>query len=73
MDPWDRPYLYVQTVNGPKVLSLGKDGAPGGCGADADHERFIDEPGRNVPTRSQRGEERSWVFKLDVPPRQACR
>ena len=38
MDPWGRPYLYQQPgAHGDfDLLSLGKDGRPGGTGEDAD-------------------------------------
>lgn len=37
-DPWDRDYLYEVAAEGadPKVYSLGRDGARGGSGEDAD-------------------------------------
>jgi general secretion pathway protein G len=37
-DPWGRPYLYTQpgTHGEVDVYSLGRDGAPGGTGVDAD-------------------------------------
>jgi general secretion pathway protein G len=39
MDPWGRPYRYTSPVRGRddyEVISLGRDGAPGGGGEDAD-------------------------------------
>jgi general secretion pathway protein G len=39
MDPWGRPYVYQAPVAGPEgfaLRTLGKDGAPGGTGDDAD-------------------------------------
>jgi general secretion pathway protein G len=39
LDPWGRPYLYRSPGQGGAdydLLSYGKDGAPGGSGADAD-------------------------------------
>jgi general secretion pathway protein G len=35
-DPWGKPYLYSLDRDGPTVMSLGRDGAPGGTGFDAD-------------------------------------
>jgi general secretion pathway protein G len=36
-DPWGRRYEYELTSDGtPRVFSLGRDGRPGGTGADAD-------------------------------------
>lgn len=37
-DPWKKPYVYSPPTDGtgPKVMTLGKDGKPGGSGADAD-------------------------------------
>lgn len=38
-DPWGRPYLYESPVDGAddfEVLTLGRDGAPGGTGEDTD-------------------------------------
>ncbi len=37
-DPWDRPYLYKQPGEHSELdlMSLGKDGQPGGTGEDAD-------------------------------------
>lgn len=37
-DPWKKPYLYAPPADGtgPKVMTYGKDGKPGGSGADAD-------------------------------------
>jgi general secretion pathway protein G len=36
-DPWGRPYLYrIDAVGEPEILSLGKNGKPGGEGEDHD-------------------------------------
>ncbi len=37
-DPWDRPYVYRRSAgsSGFELLSLGRDGKPGGEGVDAD-------------------------------------
>jgi general secretion pathway protein G len=37
-DPWKQPYIYTAPTDGgePTVSSLGKDGKPGGTGANAD-------------------------------------
>jgi general secretion pathway protein G len=37
-DPWDHPYIYKQRGEHDEydLLSLGKDGQPGGTGEDAD-------------------------------------
>ena len=37
-DPWGRPYKYVSPAEGAgfEILSLGRDGRPGGVGEDAD-------------------------------------
>ena len=37
-DPWDRPYLYKQPGEHSEmdIVSLGRDGQPGGTGEDAD-------------------------------------
>ncbi len=39
-DPWGRPYRYEadEAQKSARVLTLGRDGAPGGEGADADRE-----------------------------------
>lgn len=36
LDPWKNEFVYEQTSDGFKIVSLGKDGAPGGEGFDAD-------------------------------------
>ena len=40
-DPWGQPYVYTAPVDGgePTVSTLGKDGKPGGSGANADISR----------------------------------
>ena len=40
-DPWGKPYIYTAPADGgePTVSSLGKDGKPGGSGANADISR----------------------------------
>ncbi len=35
-DPWGNPYVYKVEGGKPLIISYGKDGAPGGEGADAD-------------------------------------
>ena len=37
-DPWDRPYVYRRSTTGGgfELMSLGRDGKPGGEGVDAD-------------------------------------
>jgi len=35
-DPWGRPYSFTIGPNGPRIATLGRDGAPGGAGPDAD-------------------------------------
>jgi general secretion pathway protein G len=35
-DPWDRAYVYKSTAGAFQLLSLGRDGKPGGEGVDAD-------------------------------------
>lgn len=35
-DPWGRPYAYTANGGGFEIISLGKDGAAGGEGVDAD-------------------------------------
>jgi general secretion pathway protein G len=35
-DPWGREYLYRLDGNQPRIMSLGRDGTPGGEGFDAD-------------------------------------
>lgn len=37
-DPWGRPYAYDAAPGGFKIRSLGRDGATGGTGEDADLE-----------------------------------
>lgn len=37
-DPWGRPYAYEAAPGGFKIHSLGRDGAAGGTGEDADLE-----------------------------------
>ena len=53
LDPWHRPYQYSKTENGFSLLSLGRDGKPGGVGLDADF--YLDEKGGPLiePTLSQ--------------------
>lgn len=40
LDPWDRPYIYVspgqRNPNSYDLMTLGRDGKPGGTGMDAD-------------------------------------
>lgn len=36
LDPWGNPYSYAATGGGFTLMSLGKDGKPGGEGLDAD-------------------------------------
>jgi general secretion pathway protein G len=36
IDPWDRPYVYLNEGGKPVVISYGRDGQPGGDGEDAD-------------------------------------
>lgn len=36
LDPWGKAYLYTLDRDGPTVVSLGRDGVPGGTGVDAD-------------------------------------
>lgn len=36
LDPWDHPYLYASEGRSFEIISLGRDGAPGGEGYDAD-------------------------------------
>jgi hypothetical protein len=51
-DGWDHPYQYRKTENGFSLMSLGRDGKPGGAGLDADIDsgvQFI----RFQPTLSQ--------------------
>ncbi len=43
LDPWHRPYVYHKTKDGFSLLSLGRDGKPGGIGLDADF--YLDEQG----------------------------
>ena len=43
VDRWRRPYYYHSTEKGFQLLSLGRDGKPGGLGLDAD----IDSEGEN--------------------------
>lgn len=35
-DPWGRAYAYRLAAGAPEVWSFGRDGTPGGTGADAD-------------------------------------
>lgn len=49
LDPWQRPYVYVDPTPDhprPRVLSLGADGKPGGEGesADIDSDEVLREP-----------------------------
>ncbi len=49
LDPWKRPYLYVEPTREhprPRVVSLGSDGKPGGEGdcADVDSDELLQEP-----------------------------
>ena len=47
-DPWGHPYHYNKTATGYSLLSLGRDGKPGGVGLDSDidseQERIRLEP-----------------------------
>lgn len=43
-DPWNRPYQYRLEPNAFVVTSLGRDGAPGGAGEDADVSRTVPFP-----------------------------
>ncbi len=52
LDAWDHPYQYTKTANGFKLLSLGRDGKPGGEGLDADIDSE-QNPIRLQPTLSQ--------------------
>ncbi len=36
VDPWDNPYIYIQSDSGYELYSLGADGAEGGEGINAD-------------------------------------
>jgi hypothetical protein len=49
LDPWKRPYLYLEPTQEhprPRVVSLGADGKPGGEGdsADVDSDQLLEEP-----------------------------
>jgi len=46
VDRWDHPYQYSATEDGFTLLSLGRDGQPGGEGDDADvyHDRPLELP-----------------------------
>lgn len=51
LDPWGRPYVYRAPVRGAEsysITSLGRDGAVGGSGEDADHTAS-DAPAAAVP------------------------
>jgi len=53
VDPWKHPYQYGKTADGYRLLSLGRDGKPGGVGLDADIDS---EQGDDIliePTLSQ--------------------
>jgi general secretion pathway protein G len=43
LDPWGRPYLYGLVSGKPCAVCLGRDGVPGGTGADADLMSISDE------------------------------
>lgn len=52
VDAWGHPYQYTKTENGYSLISLGRDGKPGGVGLDAD----IDSEQEHIrlePTLSQ--------------------
>jgi hypothetical protein len=53
LDGWKRPFLY--TVNGTNfmLLSLGKDGKPGGTGLDCDLTNWDSKPVESKPTLEQ--------------------
>jgi general secretion pathway protein G len=36
LDPWDRPYIYLNEGGKPVIISYGRDGSPGGDGEDQD-------------------------------------
>ena len=48
IDAWGHPYQYTKTENGYSLISLGRDGKPGGVGLDADidsdQEHILVEP-----------------------------
>lgn len=48
VDAWGHPYQYTKTENGYSLISLGRDGKPGGVGLDADidseQEHILVEP-----------------------------
>ncbi len=46
VDAWGNEFLYVVSAEGPLLISLGGDGAPGGEGADGDLIRRIGRGGQ---------------------------
>ena len=46
VDPWGNSYQYEKTPQGFKLLSLGRDGKPGGVGLDADIDS---DPDQRIP------------------------
>jgi hypothetical protein len=53
VDAWGRPYQYKKTGKSFQLLSLGRDGKPGGIGLDADIDLSSDAPVTIEPTFSQ--------------------
>lgn len=48
-DPWKREYVYLLETGKPVIISYGRDGAPGGEGADADiSSRDEDQSGKET-------------------------
>ena len=52
-DRWKHPYHYSRTETGFRLLSLGRDGKPGGLGLDADIDSEVENTIRIDPTFSQ--------------------
>lgn len=48
-DPWKREYVYILESGKPVIISYGRDGAPGGEGADTDiSSRDADQSGEET-------------------------
>lgn len=47
-DSWSHPLYYVRTADGYRLKTLGRDGAPGGAGLDADRDLTGDDRSHEV-------------------------
>lgn len=66
LDPWGHPYVYQLIHEGYRLLSYGRDGAPGGVTLDADFS--TDSPRHHQPPGSATF--RQFTFELPTGPLQ---